>query len=51
MSHGRPAAHRAANLIAPAGDPEAGLGRAVAGILAAAGMNTGNGPTPLGAAA
>jgi Cof subfamily protein (haloacid dehalogenase superfamily) len=51
MSHGRPAAHSAANVIAPAGDPEAGLGRAVAGILAAAGLNAGNAPAPLGAAA
>jgi hypothetical protein len=35
MSHGRPAALAVAKMVAPAGDPESGLARAVEAVLAA----------------
>jgi hydroxymethylpyrimidine pyrophosphatase-like HAD family hydrolase len=33
MPHGRPAAHKAARRIAPGGDPETALARAIAHVL------------------
>jgi Cof subfamily protein (haloacid dehalogenase superfamily) len=37
MPHGRPAARAAAKFVAPSGDPETSLARAIHGVLAAAG--------------
>jgi Cof subfamily protein (haloacid dehalogenase superfamily) len=42
MSHARPSARAAARLVAPAGDPESSLARAVEGVLAAVGACAGN---------
>jgi hydroxymethylpyrimidine pyrophosphatase-like HAD family hydrolase len=41
MSHGRPAAHAAADLVSPAGDPETELSRAIGEVLARAGVGPG----------
>jgi hypothetical protein len=37
MPHGRPAAHAAAKMVAPDGDPETSLCRAVSAVLKAVG--------------
>jgi hydroxymethylpyrimidine pyrophosphatase-like HAD family hydrolase len=50
MSHARPAARAAAAMIAPPGDPESSLARAVHAVLEAAGMPTDTDrPTPVAA--
>jgi Cof subfamily protein (haloacid dehalogenase superfamily) len=51
MSHGRPAARAAADRVAPEGDPESGLSRAIAEIIAGAGAPEGEEADVLGAAA
>jgi Cof subfamily protein (haloacid dehalogenase superfamily) len=51
MGHGRPAAHAAADLIAPEGDPESALARAVAAIVALTGVPQDDATHPFGAAA
>jgi Cof subfamily protein (haloacid dehalogenase superfamily) len=39
MSHGRPAAHAAARLVSPTGDPETELARAIGAVLARTGVH------------
>jgi Cof subfamily protein (haloacid dehalogenase superfamily) len=51
MSHASPAARVAARLIAPPGNPDSSLARAVAAVLSTTGFSRADGDEPVGAAA